>query len=287
MGLLDRVRTGLVLVRQSIGLLRDYPSLLVFPVLSALSLLVFFVGGVLAVALFAVFSGVGAGVLEGFWWYATLAVGYFVAAVLTTYFNAALVHEATRAFRGEAPTLRSGLAAAWGVKGKVVVWGLVSSVVGIVVELVENSDRRAAWLVSTLLRASWAVLTFFVVPVLVFSDTGIRGMFEESARTFRDVWGESVTASLGVDLLSALAFLVILAGAVLVAVFAPASVAGAVVTAAFVVALLLLFALLVVRAATLAVSKAALYEYATTGSLPGVLESVDVTSLGRGEADDA
>lgn len=57
-------------------------------------------------------------------------------------------------------------------------------------------------------------ITFYVVPVILFADTGIRGLFEESARPFRGVWGESLTASLGIDLLPALAFVVTLAAIV-------------------------------------------------------------------------
>ena len=250
-----------------------------FPVLSALSLVVFFVGGVLALAAVVVAGGVAEGeVLEGYWWLGTLAVGYFVAAVLSTYFNAGLVNETTRALRGETPSVRSGLAAGWRVRRKVLVWGVVGSAFGVVIELLETSNNRFAWVVSTLLQGSWAVLTFFVVPVMLFTDTGVRGMFEESARTFRDVWGESLTASLGVDLLSALGFLAVVAAVLLAGVALPAS-AGALFGVVLAVGLLLLVALLVVRAAAHAVGKAALYEYATTGTVPDLLEDVDVGGL--------
>lgn len=96
MGFSDTMRTGPLVTRRSYALLRRHPKLLVFPVLSALSLVVSFVGCVLVLAAIVVAGGASeAGILEGYWWLGTLAVGYFVAAVLSTYFNAGLVPETT------------------------------------------------------------------------------------------------------------------------------------------------------------------------------------------------
>ncbi|MXR50072.1 hypothetical protein GRX03_00410 [Halovenus sp. WSH3] len=282
MGFVQTLKTGLLTMRRSFGVLRAHPKLLVFPLLSAVSPVVFFVGGVVGLSVFAVVSGVGEEILNGYWWLGTVAVGYFVAAVLSTFFNAALVHETARVLRGEQPSIRSGFAASWRIKSKIVVWGVISSVFGVVIEILESSDSRIAWFVSTILQASWVVLTFFVVPVMVFTDTGIGGMFEESADTFYDVWGESLTASFGIDLLSALAVVATIVGLVAVAAAGlPAVAFGAVVL----LALGLVFALLVVRAAAHAVSKTALYEYAQTGTMPSVLAEIDIQALASGESE--
>jgi hypothetical protein len=159
--------------------------------------------------------------------------------------------------------------------------GVVSSAFGVAVELLETSNNRFAWIVSSSFQASWAVLTFFVVPVLLFTDTGVRGMFEESARTFRDGWGESLTASLWIDLLSVLGVAAVVAMILLASLLVPAA-TGALFGLVLATGLLLLVALLVVRAAAHAVSKAALYQFATTGTVPGVLEDVDIESLASG-----
>lgn len=185
--------------------------------------------------------------------------------------------------RGETPSLKGGLAAGWRVKKEILVWGVVSSVFGILVELLESSDRRFAWVVSTLLQGSWAVLTFFVVPVILFTDAGVGGMFERSAQTFRDVWGESMTASLGIDLLSALAFVATIVAMVVLAALLGSVGGGVLLGVIFLAGVLSLFALLVARAAAHAVAKTALYEYATTGSIPDVIGDLHVQAVGRGE----
>jgi hypothetical protein len=281
MGFVQTLKTGVLTMRRSFGVLRTHPKLLDFPLLSAISLLVFFVGGVIALSIFAVVSGVGTEIMGGYWWLGTVAVGYFVAAVLSTYFNAALVHETTRALRGEVPSISSGFAASWRIKRKIIVWGVLSSVFGVIIEVLENSDNRVAWFVSSILQASWAVLTFFVVPVMLFTDTGVRKMFEESANTFRDVWGESLTASFGIDLLSVLAVIAVVVGIV---VLGAVGLPGIVFGLGLLVGLVAIFGLLVVRSAAHAVSKAALYEYAQTGTMPSVLNDIDIQALaGDGE----
>lgn len=282
MGFISTIKTGLTITKRSLVILRDNPKLLVFPVLSGLSLLVFFVGGVIGLSVFAVLSGVGEQILEGYWWLGTVAIGYFVAAVLTSFFNAGLVHETTQVLQGKQPSIRSGFAAAWRVRRKILVWGLISSVFGVAIEILESSDSRIAWFVSTLLQASWAVLTFFIVPVMLFTDTDVAGMFEESGRTFRDVWGESLTASAGIDLLSLFGFILIIVAMIgLFSLGGPAIFFGIV----FLLALSALFALAVIRSGAHAVSKAALYEYAQTETVPGVLDGIDIQGLASGQAE--
>ncbi|MFC6974495.1 DUF6159 family protein [Halomicroarcula sp. GCM10025709] len=50
---------------------------------------------------------------------------------------------------------------------------------------------------------AWLLLTFFVVPVIIVEDTtDIRLILQQSGATFKQTWGESVTASLSVSLVT-------------------------------------------------------------------------------------
>ncbi|MBP6812364.1 MAG: hypothetical protein KA138_12635, partial [Saprospiraceae bacterium] len=42
---------------------------------------------------------------------------------------------------------------------------------------------------------AWSVLTFFVVPVLIFEDKGVIDTVKESGRLMKQKWGESLAAN--------------------------------------------------------------------------------------------
>jgi len=270
------------------GLTLENPGIVVFAVLYGLSVLLFFVASVLAFTAVVVsvwaydpvlgdrlFEAVEADSLAV--WIPFWLCFLFGVAVLTTFFNAALVHEADRAFAGERPSVRSGLRAAWRVRRKVVVWGIVSSVLNtflIVLEEFQDSRnpavREAVSLFRAVVEVSWWALTFFVVPVMLFRETSTRGMFATSARTFVDTWGETATASLGIWRLWVVASVLILLASIAGAVVLPSPL-DALAAAAGVLGLTVA---LLVRATTEGVVKAGLWRYATTGTMPGALDDI-------------
>lgn len=274
MGFLDRLRFGLRLAVRSLRVVRDHPVLLVFPVASAVFVALF--GVVALVSVFAV-GGLGtlvAGVkrsLGPLGYQAGLAVYFFVVSVLSTFFNAALVHESEVALSGGRPSVRGGLAAAWSVGGRIAVWGVVSSTVGLVLHNLER-DRRVGPLLTGLLGASWAVLTYFVVPVLVFERTTLRETLARSGSVLRETWGEGIGFGAGISVL-----FVALAVAWLVAfVAALMALPGALVLPAVVLGFAALGVLMAARAAAVGVAKAALYHYATAEETPPGFEGVDL-----------
>ncbi|MCG1003905.1 MULTISPECIES: DUF6159 family protein [Halobacterium] len=267
MGLRRRLRTGITLARLSATVLRDHPTLLWFPLFA----------GIAGVAFFALSVGVGLGLLPlaalanapDAALYVALAVGYFGASFVVVLFTAGLMFAAKDAIDGREPSVRGGLAAAWGHKRTLFAWALVSTLVGLVVRALEESDNLAGILAGLLLSTSWAVVTYFVVPVAIFEDENIRGVFGRSIDIVRDTWGESLGAEFGLGFVHAALFLV----ALLVAVVA--YVVSGSVAAAAAVGLPLVVVAFVVAATLNGVAKVALYEYATTGEPPNYFENVD------------
>ncbi|MUV60960.1 DUF6159 family protein [Halobacterium sp. CBA1126] len=278
MGLRRRLRTGFTLARDSVTVLRDHPNLLWFPLLAGAS----------GVAFFALAFGAGLGLLplaaladapqlSGV---VGLAVGYLGAAFLTVLFTAGLMFATKDAVEGREPSVRAGLRAAWEHKRTLFAWAVVSTLVGLLVRALESSDNIAGVLAGLLLSTSWAVVTYFVVPVAVFEDEDIRGVFGRSVEVVRDTWGESLGAEFGLGFVHAALFL----AALLVAAVAFA-VSGSV-RAAAVVGVPLFVVAFVVAATLNGVAKVALYEYATTGAPPNYFENVDFDVGGDGEDGD-
>lgn len=288
------VQTGQTIGRRSVRFTLDRPVLLVFPILSGVLVLTFLLVSGLIV-------GVGIGLIEvagvsGLnlfadpYWAIIIGVNWFFVAVLTTFFNAALVHETTCAFEGGSPSVRRGVVAAWQVRWKILVWGVLSASVHLVLRALEwivtESDNIVvvilAGIVAILLGSSWVVMTFFIVPVIVFDETGVRGMFGESARLFHQLWGESIGASFGlIETVEIPAFLV-----GIVTILGVVYLSGILRVVSFVIGATVVVGLLVIRAAALGVVLAALYEYATTDEIPEVLADIDVQNRGIGSEED-
>lgn len=270
MGLFGRLKRGLALTKDSISVLRHNPSLLAFPLVGGAAALVF-VGVLLGTTYGLV--GVPADNLTAV---VVLFVVYFVSTFVTSFFTAGLVSETRRAFDGEPVDFRRGMAAAWRVRGKLVVWAAIAATIGVVINIIESSDSRVARVFAWLFSAAWSVLTFFVVPIAVLEpDVSVTEMFKQSGNTFRETWGETAIGMVGPGLI---AFVVFLGGAAIGAGLFAAT--GSVLAAAAVVVVFVVVGLLV-AATTKGVIKTSLYVYATEGKRPSEFADIDMQRLNR------
>lgn len=271
-----RLRTGLTLTKDSVGVIMDHPRLLVFPLLAAGSSIVFFIVLFFPLAI----AGVVGGGLE----YLFLFVLYFATTFVSTFFTAALVHAANETFHGREPSIRDSTQAITGKLEPIATWSAVAATVSILLRILENSDNPLASVLRSVFAVGWSVLTFFIIPVLVFEDVTITSMFKRSGAVFTDTWGETIGTGFGVT------GVVIAVGAGLVVAAVLLSVP---IAAVFPGLGLLLTVMLVALAVTFSyvlsqtiwgIAKAALYVYAEEGIVPSQFENFDFETLG-GRAD--
>ncbi|WP_440766717.1 DUF6159 family protein [Natronorubrum sp. DTA7] len=293
-----RFRTGFEIAKASFGVLRREKWLLVFPLLYGLTWaagLALLLAG-LFVALIGVGFGLGAvdqvasvsdGTVDGVAQVAMLALSFlvmFVATAVATFFSAALVHSVGSLFHGESTSIRDGLAGAWESRRTILAWGVVGAVVGLIFQALESQDGWGAQIVRAIAGAAWFMMTFFIVPVIVFQGGGVRESLRDSVSLFRETWGEAGGISLGVGLVTVTLGLLVVAagiGAPLLLVANP----GPVLVYTVVPTVLLLGALAVVHIAATAIAKTALYQYATDGELPPEFEGIDPDAIVRRNRD--
>lgn len=266
MRIFDRLRTGFGLARRSIRLLRDNPELLVFPIVGGVAGLTY-VGLVLASAF-----GFGAELTEGPTTYGVLFVIYFGATFLAAYFTAGLMYCTRAAMRGEDPRIADGLRAASRNLGPLIAWAFISAIVGVLIRMLEDSNELGAQIVAAVFSLGWTVATYFIVPVIVFEQVGLLDMFERSANTVRETWGESLGAEAGVGLVT---LALILVGGILgVVVLAVSGTGFGTVTGLAILGAGVLFGAVVGEALT-GIAKTALYVYATEEQAPRYFEDMD------------
>src|SRR4051812_39049609 len=134
-----RIARGWSMAKASFTVLRDYPKLVVLPVLSASALIVA-LAVLFGIFMFEAGSFQGAGRmvknLEQSWDSNKIAMGAGVIALgwvftsLSLYFNAALVFCVLRAFNGQTPSVREGLGTATGRLPQIIGWAFVAAVIG-------------------------------------------------------------------------------------------------------------------------------------------------------------
>ena len=152
-------------------------------------------------------------------------------------------------------------------------WAVIAGTVGLILHVVSAMARQrggvVGQIVAWLLKGSWTVITFFVVPLIVIEGRSLGAAFGTSFSMLRRTWGEQLAGRFGLGIAGFLAFLVF-AGivALLFAILSPLGVAGTVV--ATVVAFVLAGALAAIFASLEGIYKAALYQYAATGQVPAL-----------------
>lgn len=268
MGIFSRLKMGWNLSMDSLRVLRKQPELALFPVLSGIA-------GMIFIALLFAGSYV-LDLLHGQLGIVVLFALYLGTAFIASFFNAALVYSARESFAGREPSVRSGIAAAWRHKTPLFVWALASATVGMILRAIEREDNLVANVLALLVSVAWSVITYFIVPVIVFEDVGPLEMFSRSGETFKRTWGETAGASFGVGLVTGLFVVVgIVLSAVVFFALGGLGAGGAGMVAAIAIAAVVLLVAALGSAALGAIAKTALYVYATEGKQPPEFENVD------------
>lgn len=194
--MIKRISRGLGLVGSSWRILNSDKELLLLPSMSFVAMLA--VGGAIVGGAHAAgaFEEGGPQALI----YMTLFAVYFRSTFLGVFFNAAGVAAAMQRLEGGDPTVGSGLRAAWGKVGKILVWALVGATVGVILRAIESKADWVGDIVVRILGVAWGVVTFFVVPVLLFEPRDVGGAIKRSSGIVKERWGEKVTGNVSIQL---------------------------------------------------------------------------------------
>jgi len=198
-----------------------------------------------------------------------LVVAFAAIAIVTTFFQAALISGARERLTGGDPTIGSAIGAAMSRIGLIIPWALFNFTVGMLLRAIDERAGVLGRFVVGLLSMAWNVITFLTVPIIVFEELGPFSAFRRSTELLRNTWGENLAAQIGLGLIGFIAVLPgLIVGGLLVATGTIAAVAVGVV-----ILVMWIAAVMVVMTALTAVYQTALYEYATTGVVPQAFNS--------------
>ena len=264
------ISRGFRLARASWWVVKKDRELLWLPVISfvcSLVVMVVFGLGMLGIGLPKQGETVSPGIyILGFFMYVALSF-------VTIYFNAAVIGTAMKRLRGEDAKISDGLALARQHIGKIFVWAVLTATVGMILRQLQERAGIVGRILIGIVGIAWSVLTYFVLPVLLFEPVGVGESIKRSTQIFRERWGEqfigNATISLAVVLIG---IPVVLVGGLLAAVAPPVGILVLIVS---------IGALMAIGAACSGVFNAALYRYATTGESSGAFTVEDMNASFR------
>jgi hypothetical protein len=205
----DRLSNGWNISMNSFKVLKENKQLIIFPILSGISLLLIlssFVTIMLAGAGWDTeaieYPGQATGILYLFLYY---LVNYFV----VVFFNTALVHCARLYFQGEEVTIEKGLRFSLSRIGSIFAWSMFAATVGTVLRLIQENAGWLGKIIAGLIGIVWSVATFFVVPVIAYENVGPLQAFKRSSQLMREKWGERLGAGFSFGLVQIVALIVV------------------------------------------------------------------------------
>lgn len=181
-----RIARGFRLARVALEVLASDRRLLLLPMLSAFCAL----GALVATATLARRLHVGSDAVQVIApvWIAAYAVSF-----ITIFFNVALVHVVAQRWQGEPARLLDGVGAARGRVGAIAGWAVLTTTVGLLLQLVERLTLGIGRIVLGLVAdVAWSVASFFVVPVLVVERRGPVRALRRSGQVVRERWAEGI-----------------------------------------------------------------------------------------------
>ena len=202
----------------SLEIIKEHKSLLLFPVMSALSLI--FVTLTFAGGAFAAF-GLDIDVAldrfsEGREWvlYSVLFVYYLVNYFVIVFFNMGLVHCAKLIFDGKTPTISDGLHYSSSRLDAILSWALLAATVGVVLQMLEDRLGKVGQVIVSIIGIGWSIATFFVVPVIAYEEVGPMEAVKRSGALMREKWGEAIGANFSFGAFFLIGYMVIIIGGI-------------------------------------------------------------------------
>ena len=258
---MNRFKRSLELAKASWSVLMQDRSLLVYPVVSAIAVVV--LAALIAGPLFLAGAfETNASSNRGPVVIVALFVIYFVCYSAIFFCNTAMVSVAMLRLGGSREPA-SGWEFARSRMVPILGYAAIAATVGMVLSVISERSGIVGKIAASIGGAVWSIATFLVVPVLVVENRGPIDSVKRSGSLLKRTWGEQIIGTSGIGLVTGLAAVGVgLAAAGLAALFAAIGITFLVVVV-IALAVIAIAIIAVISASLDGIYKSALYRYAT------------------------
>jgi hypothetical protein len=264
----DRISRSWSLAGECWEVLKEDPALLIFPLLSSITIMVLLASFAVPVWLghHSLLPAAGDGstthtarLLS----YVGLYVFYVISYSIVMFFNTALIAVVLQRFDGEQASVGDGLQTALSNLPAILGYALIAAMVGTILRAIEERVGFVGRIVTAIIGAAWTLATAMTLPVLVVENVGPVEAISRSLDLLRSNWGENLIGNAGISIGVAVIGIPVCLLAVLFMMFAISSNALGLIVIAGLVLLLSVVGLSLVSATLHAIYTAALYRFAT------------------------
>jgi MFS family permease len=207
-----KIGNSWALIKASAAVLRADKELIIFPIVSAIGVLVVTASFALPMILAGFFDALFEGRSQAFGFVVGFAF-YIVQYFVIIFANTALVGAALIRLRGGDPTVGDGLRIAMKHVGAILGYALISATVGMILRWLSERGKTLGRIASSIGGLAWNLATYLVVPVLVVEGVGPMEAIKRSANLLKKTWGEQIAGNFSIGLIfGLLTVLVILLG---------------------------------------------------------------------------
>ncbi|HTB51374.1 MAG TPA: DUF6159 family protein [Ferruginibacter sp.] len=219
MGFSERLSNGWTIMQNSFKVLKENKQLIIFPILSGISIILIL--GSFGIAVFANAGWDATNIIQPdrLGAYAILIMFYTINYFIVVFFNTALVHCTTAYFKGEEVSIKSGLLFSLSRIGVIFSWAIFAGTIGALLKIIQENVGTLGRIITGLVGIVWGVATFFVVPVIANENLGPIDAFKRSSQLMKEKWGQSIGAGFTVGLIQTCFLLVAIVPAVLIGTF--------------------------------------------------------------------
>jgi len=259
----ESIPRSFTLIKESWRVISLDKEILLFPVLSGVALLLILLSFVLPV-LFLGFFKSSVPPLEDGLFLVGLFLFYLLCYFVVIYFNTALITCARMRLTGGNPVFMDGIRNANAHIVPIFIWAMISATVGLVLHLIQEKAGFIGQIVVGLIGAAWGLITYFVIPVMIFEEKGPVPAIKQSVSLFRKTWGETLVGQVSIGIIF------VLLGIVGIVPVAFALIFGSFTLFVLLLAVFIIYLaiLMVIGSSLQGVFNTALYLYATTGNVP-------------------
>jgi hypothetical protein len=209
MNFFDRLSNGWTIAKNSFKVLKENKQLIIFPILSGISLLLIIGSFAIAILSAAGWNADNIDETRSFGNYAILFAFYIVNYFVVIFFNMALIHCTHLYFKGEEVSVNKGLRYSVSRIGAIFSWAVVAATVGLIFRIIQENVGSLGKIITGILGIAWSIATFFVVPIIAYEKIGPFAAIKRSTQLMKEKWGESLGATFSFGLIRLIAMLVL------------------------------------------------------------------------------
>ena len=209
MNLFSRLSNGWTLSMNSLKVLKENRQLIIFPILSGLSMILIIGSFIVAMLSSAGWQLDGISddntafnYIVGFLFY---LVNYFIVA----FFNMALIQCTRDYFNGEILSVKKGLQFSMSRIGAIFSWSVFAGSVGFGLRILQENLGSLGKIITGIIGIVWSIATFFVVPIIAYENLNPIQALKRSTQLMKEKWGESLGSTFSFGLLRFVAFLIV------------------------------------------------------------------------------